>query len=224
MPRDRGQALSSNRCAIRGEARPLRLGLAADLSPMPTVTELYQQTLAERGFTGRRRAAERRRGAAALRGRVGGVQVAPRQRDHQDAGAPADPARRVHVRRRGPRQELPDGLLLPGRAAQAQGAPALPRVHARGAPRAAGPQGHGRPAAGARPPHLAALPADLLRRVPHRRRHRRDDPAPAAAVAVRQPRLVRHHVQLQARRPLPERPEPRAHPARDRRCSTRGSR
>ena len=35
------------------------------------------------------------------------------------------------------------------------------------------------------PPHGAALPADLLRRVPCRRRHRRDDPAPAARGAVR---------------------------------------
>ena len=32
----------------------------------------------------------------------------------------------VHVRRGGARQELPDGLLFPVRAAQAQDAPALP--------------------------------------------------------------------------------------------------
>jgi cell division protein ZapE len=37
-----------------------------------------------------------------------------------------------------------------------------------------------------------ALPADLLRRVPRRRRDRRDDPAPAAGGAVRQPRQHRH--------------------------------
>ena len=34
-------------------------------------------------------------------------------------------------------------------------------------------------------------PPDLLRRVPRRRRHRRDDPAPAAGGAVRQPRVDR---------------------------------
>ena len=63
------------------------------------------------------------------------------------------------------------------------------------------------------PAHRAALPADLLRRVPRRRRHRRDDPAPAAGGAVRQPREHRHHLQLPPRRAVPERPAPRPHPA-----------
>jgi cell division protein ZapE len=57
------------------------------------------------------------------------------------------------------------------------------------------------------------LPADLLRRVPRGRRDRRDDPAPVAGRAVRQPGVDRHHQQLPARRAVPQRPAPRPHPA-----------
>jgi cell division protein ZapE len=56
--------------------------------------------------------------------------------------------------------------------------------------------GHGQPAGRAGPAHGAALQADLLRRVPRRRHHRRHDPAPPAG-AVRQRRGLCHHLQLQ---------------------------
>ena len=74
---------------------------------------------------------------SAVRG-LGCLQGAALQRADEAAGPAADPARRLHVGRRRPRQELPDGLLLRDGAADAQDAPALPRVHARGAPRTAG--------------------------------------------------------------------------------------
>ena len=147
---------------------------------------------------------------------MGRLQGAAQQCTDQAHLAAADPARRLHVRRRGAGQELPDGLLLQCRAAAAQDAAALPRVHARGAPRAGRVARHCQPAAGTRQAHGAALSADLLRRVSRRRRDRRDDPAPPAGRAVREPRQHRHHVQLQARRPLPERLAPRPHPAGDR--------
>jgi cell division protein ZapE len=60
----------------------------------------------------------------------------------------------------------------------AQDEAALPRVHARGASRAGRPARRRQSVAGARPAHRAALPADLLRRVPRLGHHRRDDPAP----------------------------------------------
>ena len=78
-------------------------------------------------------------------------------------------------------------------------------------------QGHGQPARRTRRAHRAALPADLLRRVPRRRRHRRDDPAPAAGGAVRSNRVAhRHDLELPSRRAVPERAAPRPHPAGDR--------
>ena len=92
----------------------------------------------------------------------------------------------------------------------------LPRVHARGASRARRDGRHERSAGAPRREHLAALSPDLPRRVPRRRHHRRDDPASPARIAVREPREHRHHVQLSARRALSERPASRAHPAGDR--------
>ena len=178
-----------------------------------SVKEVYEAELAARGYQSdpaQLRAVEALDRCAA---RVGRVQGAALQR-LQEADQPArDSARRLHARRRGARQELPDGLLLHGRAAGAQDAAALPRVHARGAPRAGRAAGHGEPAGRTGRAHRQALPADLLRRIPRGRHHRRDDPAPAAGRAVRQRRGLRHHLQLQAGRSLPERPAPRPHPA-----------
>ena len=98
--------------------------------------QLYEQNARRTRLPRRPGAAARGRRAGALRERVGRLQGAPLERAHQADHAPADPARRLHVGRRRARQELPDGLLLQRRAAAAQDAPALPRVHARGAPRA----------------------------------------------------------------------------------------
>ena len=108
---------------------------------------------------------------------------------------------------------------------RAQDAPALPRVHARGAPRARRAAGHGRIRWTSSGERIArALPADLLRRVPRRRHHRRDDPAPPARRAVRQRRRLRHDLELPAGRPVPERPAPRPHPAGDRAAQRASSR
>ncbi len=143
---------------------------------------------------------------------MGRLQGAPHGHDRQADRAAADPARRLPVGRRRPRQELPDGLLLHRLAAAAEDAASLPRVHARGPSRARRDERDERSARAPGRVDRAAVPADLPRRVPRRRHHRRDDPAPAARRAVREPRQHRHHVELRARRPLSERAAPRAHP------------
>ena len=133
-------------------------------------------------------------------------------------GAAADSARRLPVGRRRARQELPDGLLLPVRAADAQDARCTSTSScARCTASWTTCKGTVEPARRARRAHRAALPADLLRRVPRRRHHRRDDPAPAARRRCSSNGVgVRDDLELPARRALPRRPAPRPHPAGDR--------
>ena len=100
------------------------------------VRELYEQTLAERGY--RPDPAQLRAIDSLERCETEWADYKARrcERPHQADRAAADPAQRVPVGRRRPRQELPDGLLLQRAAAAAEDPPALPRVHARGPPRA----------------------------------------------------------------------------------------
>src|SRR5690606_40838392 len=81
-------------------------------------------------------------------------------------------------------------------ADRAQDAPALPRVHARGAPRARSAQGAPGSARRGGTPRRATLPAHLLRRVPRLGHRRCDDPRPPAARALLAWRDLRDDVQL----------------------------
>ncbi len=111
--------------------------------------------------------------------------------------------------RGGARQELADGRVLRGGSCRAQDARALSRIHARGAPGTGGGQGRRQPAGRGRLPGGAPLPLGLLRRIPRLRHRRRDDPAPAAAAAVRPARRLRNDLELRTRRPVPRRPASR---------------
>ena len=113
--------------------------------------------------------------------------------------ASAAAARRVPLGPGRARQELPDGQLLPDRAAGAEAARALPPLHARRPPRDGDAQGPRGSARRGRLAHREALPAGLLRRVPRERHRRRDDPRAAAAADHGPRRRVLHDLELSAR-------------------------
>ena len=76
------------------------------------VRQLYEQTLAERGYhsdPAQQRAID---SLERCENEWADYKARRAQRDHQADRAAADPARRLPLGRRRPRQELPDGLLL----------------------------------------------------------------------------------------------------------------
>jgi cell division protein ZapE len=76
------------------------------------VTEYYENELQTRGYQSDPAQLRGGRPFAALLRRVGGVQIAPLECVQEADRAPGVAAWRLHVGRRGARQELPDGQLF----------------------------------------------------------------------------------------------------------------
>ncbi len=138
----------------------------------------------------------------------------PRRRRRTDQGL-------LHLRRRRPRQDHADGLVLRGDAGATQAAHPFPRVHARRArARACLPaeaqarrdQGRRCHPAGRRRPRGRSM-APVLRRVSRHRHRRRDDPRSPVHAAVRARCGRGCDVERRAGRALPRRSQPQPVPA-----------